>query len=47
MEMLRLLTQKQTTGNKNTEQSAEKEIKERMDQGVGDTGSSTTQNTLV
>lgn len=33
---------------KGTEQSAEKDVKERMDQGVGkDTGSSSTQNTLV
>ncbi len=36
------------TVDKGTEQSAEKDVKERMDQGVGkDTGSSATQNTLV
>lgn len=36
------------TVDKDTEQSASKEVKERMDQGVGkDTGSSSTQNTLV
>ena len=42
-----LIKMLQTVG-KDTEQSAEKDVKERMDQGVGkDTGSSTTQNTLV
>ncbi|KAF6228213.1 hypothetical protein HO133_007943 [Letharia lupina] len=36
------------TADKGTEQSAEKDVKERMDQGVGkDTGSSSTQNTLL
>lgn len=36
------------TVDKGSEQSAEKDVKERMDQGVGkDTGSSTTQNTLL
>ena len=34
--------------NKGGEQSAEKDVKERLDQGIGkDTGSSTTQNTLL
>ncbi|CAD6568341.1 MAG: hypothetical protein ASARMPREDX12_001557 [Alectoria sarmentosa] len=36
------------TVDKGTEQSAEKDVKERMDQGVGkDTGSSVSQNTLL
>ena len=43
---VRLLTEVQTV-DKSTEQSAEKDVKERMDQGVGDTGSSGTQNTLL
>lgn len=42
------LLMKVQTADKGTEQSAEKDVKERMDQGVGkDTGSSTTQNTLL
>ncbi len=36
------------TADKGTEQSAEKDVKEKMDQGVGkDTGSSVTQNKLL
>ena len=36
------------TVDKGTEQSAENDMKEKMDQGVGkDTGSSSTQNTLL
>ena len=43
---LRLLTALQTADK--GEQSAEKDVKERLDQGVGkDTGSSGTQNTLL
>lgn len=44
---IHLLTEVQTV-DKGSEQSGEKDVKERMDQGVGkDTGSNVSQNTLL